>query len=199
MLFKRRNQPGIFERLRVFLWPRRSWARSLRYVLRRIWRLNGTPRSIAVGCAAGVFISFTPFLGIHFILAGLLAWSLGGNIIASALGTFAGNPITFPFIWISTFNLGAWFLGDGEALSQTDLQEKLSRMFDDLFSSSYDGFGAAWTTLWPMIKPMAVGAAPLGLIASLTAYFLVRKAVESYRGPDEDKNAPTNSGAATSS
>lgn len=196
MLFKRRHPPSIQERVRVSLWPRRSWARSFRYVIQRIWRLNGTPRSIAVGCAAGVFISFTPFLGIHFILAGLIAWALGGNIIASALGTFFGNPLSFPFIWISTFKTGSWVLGTGGHMKPHELQERFSRLSEGLFSFSTDGVISAMESLWPVIKPMAIGAVPLGLVASLISYVIVRKAVDSYQARAAKRKMPDGTGTA---
>ena len=45
------------------------------------------------------------------LIAALIAWVFGGNIIASAVGTWAGNPISFPFIWLTTFNIGHLILG----------------------------------------------------------------------------------------
>ena len=111
MLFKRRTPPSWQETFRVWLWPRRSWLRSTQYVTKRILRLTATPYAIAAGVAAGVFTSFTPFMGLHFLVAALFAWLIRGNLIASALGTFFGNPLTFPIIWAATFNTGALILG----------------------------------------------------------------------------------------
>ena len=51
-----------------------------------------------MGVSAGVFISFLPIPGFHFLLAALVAWCLAGNVVASALGTAFGNPLTFPVI-----------------------------------------------------------------------------------------------------
>jgi uncharacterized protein (DUF2062 family) len=64
------------------------------------------PRGIALGFAARAFVSFTPFIGVHFILAGLLAFALRASILASAIGTVVGNPVSFPFIWLAAYNLG---------------------------------------------------------------------------------------------
>ncbi len=83
MLFRARRKPAIADRLRQFIWPRSGWRRAFSYVAHRLARLPGTPYSIAAGFACGAAISFTPFLGLHFVLAGLLAWALGANIIAA--------------------------------------------------------------------------------------------------------------------
>src|SRR5690606_12123881 len=83
----------------------------MRYVAKRVLRLSASPHAIAAGFAAGVFASITPFVGLHFFLAGVIAWVTGGNLVASALGTAFGNPITFPLIWAGTYRLGRWILG----------------------------------------------------------------------------------------
>lgn len=167
MLFRRRHRLTVFHRLRAGLWPTRTWARSTRYVMFRIWRLRATPYAIAAGCAAGVFVSFTPFMGLHFILAATIAWILRGSLIASAFGTFVGNPLTFPFIWFAAYEFGNWILGERSKNLHIDLS-------DGIFTSSFE-------KLWPLIKPMTVGGVPLGLVAALISYYIVRRAVEAYQ------------------
>jgi hypothetical protein len=114
-----------------------------------------------------VFASCTPFLGLHFILAGLLAWVTRSSILASALGTFFGNPLTFPFIWIATYQLGNWALGQDSNITDIDLS-------GGIFDKSMD-------QLLPLIKPMTVGGVPLGITIGAIIYFLVKKAAENYQ------------------
>lgn len=167
MLFRRRNPPRFAEKLRIWLWPRRNWSRSMRYIAHRLRRLRATPHAIALGCAAGVFAAFTPFLGMHFIVAGVLAWIARASIIAAALGTFVGNPLTFPFIWFGAYKLGSWMLGMKGDVKNIDLS-------GGLFDKSLD-------KIWPVLKPMTVGGIPMGLVAAVIAYFVVKKASEAYR------------------
>ena len=167
MLFGRRTPPPWGEKLRVWFWPRRNWSRSTRYVAFRLWRLRATPHAIALGCAAGVFSSFTPFLGLHFIIAGVIAWITRSSILASALGTFFGNPLTFPFIWISSFQLGNWALGQDSNVKDIDLS-------GGIFYKSMD-------QILPLIKPMTVGGVPLGILAGSVIYFIVKKASDGYQ------------------
>ena len=63
--------------------------------------------AIASGVACGAMVSFTPLLGLHFLLAIMFAFLIRGNLIAALTGTFVGNPITFPFIWGLIYNVGA--------------------------------------------------------------------------------------------
>jgi len=168
MLFDRRDKPPMSERVRVALWPRRSWGRSFRYIGKRVLRLSATPHAIAAGFAAGAMVSFTPFVGFHFIMAGVFAYLIGGNVLASAFGTAVGNPLTFPFIWTLSYRVGRWILHESDApVPPIDLQEGLLNHSTDV--------------LLPVLKPMLVGAVPLGIIAWIAFYFLVRAVVRSFQ------------------
>ena len=111
-MFKRREKLSWKKRLSGYLWPQGGWKRYGQFILLKLHRLGGTPRSIAAGFACGAAISFTPFVGFHMILAAATAFLLRGNIIASAVGTVVGNPWTFPFIWISVLYTGRLMLGE---------------------------------------------------------------------------------------
>lgn len=171
MLFRRRTKPTHIERLRVAVWPRHSWSRSTRYFGKRVLRLTATPHAIALGFAAGAFASFTPLVGFHFIVAFIIAYLIRGNLIASALGTSVGNPLTFPFIWASTFKLGEWILHGEPAQGAQDIHRKFA---ERLLDQSLD-------VLLPMFKPMMVGAVPLGLITGAVCYVVVYKSVDVYQ------------------
>ena len=49
----------------------------------------------------------------HFLSAAALAWVLRGNILAALLGTFFGNPFTFPLIVVGAMETGSLILGQG--------------------------------------------------------------------------------------
>ncbi|MTI42383.1 hypothetical protein JM93_00130 [Roseibium hamelinense] len=172
MLFRRRDKPTRLERIRVAVWPRHSWVRSTRYFSKRVLRLSATPHAIALGFASGAFASFTPLIGFHFLISFALAYLLRGNMIAAALGTSVGNPLTFPFIWASTFKIGQMILSG--KTSDANAQEVHAQFQERLLQNSLD-------TLLPMLKPMVVGAIPLGLIVGTVSYVAVYKSVEVYQ------------------
>lgn len=182
MLFRRRERPSLLETLRVALWPRRSFARSTKYVFYRLWRLSGSPHAIAIGCAAGVFIGFTPLYGMQFLLAGLLAWVLGGSVLASVLGTFVANPLSFPLIWFSTYKIGCIMLtvnllGACGALPE-GLAGSASAIFARLMDFSVETAIMLFQGVWPVVKPMVLGSLPLGALAAAATYVVVRQMVE---------------------
>jgi len=183
MLFKRRTPPNWLETLRVWVWPRRSWLRSTQYVTKRILRITATPHAIAAGVAVGMFTSFTPFMGLHFLVAAALAWILRGNLIASAMGTFFGNPISFPFIWAATFSIGNFVLGNsGTASGGIHIGEAMKGIFnaacDYDFAAAMSGFGDIWT---PLLYPMLIGGCLLGPFVAIPAYILTKRATTLFR------------------
>jgi uncharacterized protein (DUF2062 family) len=161
-------------RLQHALWPTRSFRRSFRYMMLRLWRIQASPHSIALGCAAGVFAIFTPFLGFQMMLAALLALLFRGNVFASAVGTFAGNPLTYPLIWISTFTVGNVFLDSSANAGISQLSTGAEALGRSLREASTDGVASAVHSLWPVLKPMALGSLPLGGFTALLIYFIVR-------------------------
>ena len=73
--------------------------RIISYYKLRLARLPDSNYAISSGFACGAMVSFTPLLGLHFVLAVVFAYLIRGNFIAALIGTVVGNPLTFPFIW----------------------------------------------------------------------------------------------------
>jgi uncharacterized protein (DUF2062 family) len=167
MLFRRREAESFLERMRVHLWPRRSWSRSSRYVVHRLRRLSDSPHAVALGFAAGAFSALTPFLGTHMVMAALIAWVIGGSIVAAILGTFLGNPLTYPLFWYLTYQAGNLMLGGKVKARHIDLS-------NGIFQSSL-------AKLWPILKPMTLGCIPVGLALAVLSYLLVKPMVEAYQ------------------
>lgn len=169
-MFKRRRKPSFLKRLKSWLWPEGGWKRYGRYILLRLQRLKGTPREIAAGVACGVAISFTPFVGFHFVLAAITAWFVRGNILASAIGTAVGNPWTFPFIWISVLYTGRKILG-----IDADVHIDFIKLFDSAFQAlTHFDFGLFLNDIWPVIWPMVVGCIPYYIVVWIASYYGVR-------------------------
>ncbi len=178
-MFKRRNKLGLWARSINWIWPRAGIRRSLVYAWHRVARISGSPHFITIGLASGVFASWTPFVGIHFLLAALLAFFLRGSLLASALGTFFGNPFSFPFIWLATYNLGGYLLGQ-ESLNHVDITLP-DGTFWLLFTDPSAFFSVVWGAIGPYFMPMLIGSIPLGLAAAVPIYFLTRPFVDKYQ------------------
>ncbi|MBN8951064.1 MULTISPECIES: DUF2062 domain-containing protein [unclassified Rhizobium] len=171
MLFRRRKPLTFKEKLREHLWPRKGFVRSFQYFGKRLVRLAASPHSVAAGFAAGIVVSWTPFIGVHFVMAIVIAYLVGGNVIASALGCLAaGNPITYPFIWALTWEIGHLILsrdsgGQGGSIDLPALWHKgdLSQIWD------------------PVLKPMLIGGIPPAIVTGVIVYALTYYGVKTFK------------------
>jgi len=184
-LFKRRQKQSWTTHLRNMVWPEGGWKRYGQYILLRLNRLKGTPQEIAAGVACGVAISFTPFVGLHFVLAAITAWIVRGNILASALGTVVGNPWTFPFIWISVLYTGREILGMGDV---PEIRVDFLHVFEGSMRAlmSFD-FSLFFQDIWPILWPMMVGCVPFYFVSWLVSYYLFKIALEKIAGRKKGK------------
>ncbi len=179
-MFARRYKQSFGKNLKGFVWPSMGWRRTSHYIFHRIGRLNDTPYSIAAGFACGAATSFTPFVGLHFILAGAWAWLIRGNIIASAIGTFVGNPWTFPFIWAWLYQCGRW-LGFGGDASDPGGQH-FGPLFGRMFQAALSGdLGYLIDTAAPVFWPMLVASVPSATVIWMVFYFPLNRAVAGYQ------------------
>lgn len=170
-MFKRRTAPTLFSRLFGFLWPQMGWRRATSYHWHRLKRIPGTPESIAMGFACGAAASMMPFMGFHFILSAILAWLLRGSIIASAIGTVVGNPWTFPFIWLGTYEIGKAILGVDYAIEG---EQPFVQMFGGLYQSVRTFDGTLFVEkVMPILVPMVAGSIPVSLLVGISFYFVV--------------------------
>jgi uncharacterized protein (DUF2062 family) len=189
MVFKRRDKPPLLTRILESLLPRRGWRRGLEYIAHRLRRLPDTPHRIALGFSCGVFASWTPFFGLHFGLAALLAWAIRGNVLASLIGTAAGNPLTFPAIaWIS-MALGRRILGGGatgrdfERVSEA-LWSAAAGLWQSLLSLAGMGepqWSRVAVVVTDVLLPYFVGGLLPGIVTAIAVYYLVRPIVAAYQ------------------
>ncbi|MEM7523661.1 MAG: DUF2062 domain-containing protein [Pseudomonadota bacterium] len=156
------------ESLRALFAPRRGWRRVFEYYRHRMKRLPDSPSRIALGFACGVYTSFTPFFGFHFVVAAAFAWLLRGNVLASAIGTFIGNPLTFPFIVAICLEIGSLIMGapidaDFEGLDVIEIAILLLQNIHEL------------------VVPYFVGGIVPGMASAIASFFLIRPLVKQYQ------------------
>jgi len=186
-MFRRRKPLSALNQMRAFIWPERGFRRLFSYLFQRIIRLPGSPASIASGFAAGVAASFTPFLGLHFILAAALAMLFRGNVLASAIGTFFGNPWTFILIWLADYEVGLGIirsLNYGADLHVLSIEELGEIMGNALKFMSFSG-AISWAEmsrdLEQVFMPLLIGGTVLGAVAGLISFLITLWVVKGWR------------------
>ena len=186
-MFKRKPR-SYSQMASELVYPRGGWSRAVQYVGHRMGRLRDNPHRIARGFAAGTFINFTPLFGFHLLGACAVALMVRGNLLASALGTFVGNPITIPFIAVMSLRLGRWMLGVEGSLAPAAIFGAFTAAGGQLthnFLSVFDGRVAHWdqlaTFFHTIFLPYLVGGLVPGLIAALIAHHLTLRIVLGYQ------------------
>jgi uncharacterized protein (DUF2062 family) len=188
-MFKRRDRLPLWKAAGRTLWPRGGWGRAAVYVKHRLRRLPDTPRKISRGILAGVFTTFTPFYGIHFVVAALLAFVLRGNVMAALLGTFFGNPLTYVPIGVVSLNLGHWMLGT-QPVAEVD-----ENVFGKFYGAGRDLAANAWSAatgqpvdwyatyvFWhDVFYPWLIGGIVPGILTGLAAYTISLPLIEAYQ------------------
>lgn len=138
------------------LWKKRIYS---------ILSLDNHPGHIAAGFAVGVFISFTPFFGLHTALAVAAAFLFRLNKLTCITGAWVNTPITMvPVLGIS-YKLGAFLRG---------------RPIKDLPISG----ALEWHNLERYAKSLVLGSSILGFVAAVISYFLCYYLVLRFRAKD---------------
>ncbi len=189
MVFKRRDKRSFFQMLGEFFYPRGGWTRAARYVQHRVRRLPGTPETIARGIWCGVFTTFTPFYGLHFVVAAVLARILNGNLLAALLATFFGNPLTYVPIGVISLKTGHFLLGtEFEAGEHKGLGRKFADAGGDLWHNFFAVFTdevADWHGLRifydEVFYPYMIGGILPGILAATVAYYLSTPVIRAYQ------------------
>ena len=189
MIFKRRDKPPFWDRLREVLYPRKGFWRGMDYIHKRLHRLPDSPHRIALGFACGAFVSFTPFFTLHFFLAAGFAWALRGNILASIFGTAVGNPLTFPLIATGSLWLGRALLGRGGGESNFEaVTHAFAEAFNSLWATTQSWFGYGPSMLDGLLLflddvflPYLIGGIGPGLICAVICYWTIGPIVAAYQ------------------
>ena len=151
------------------LWMKIKQWLDPRHLYRSILLLDDTPHSIALGSAIGVFVAFTPTVGVQMIFVLLIALLVRPfftfNKIAALIAVYISNPLTtLPIYWFN-YKIGTYFVSGNVA--QEDLTVLLK----------YNNFSEWWDTvcglLFRMGWPLVIGSVIVALICAALAYPLI--------------------------
>ena len=148
-----------------------------RAAFRRLLAIDDPPERTALAFSIGVFIAFSPFLGLHTIMATFIAFVFKFNKIAIYTGTFLNNPpLTLVPIIIASYAVGAFFLGQPLEIPAEGL-ELLKN--PHIFTGEY--YRRLFVESLNILEPFAMGGMILSVVCSLLAYPITLHALRLYR------------------
>jgi uncharacterized protein (DUF2062 family) len=137
-----------------------------RATIRRLLAIDDPPERTALAFSIGVFIAFSPFLGLHTIAATLIAFAFRFNKIAIYAGTFVNNPfLTLVPIILASYAVGALLTGKPLGLPPESVE---------LLRSPHLLTGGWWGKLFAtggnVLVPFLIGGMVLSVVCSVIAY-----------------------------
>ena len=145
--------------------------RIISYYKLRLARLPDSNYAISSGFACGAMVSFTPLLGLHFVLAVIFAYLIRGNFLAALIGTVVGNPITFPFIWGLIYKTGTFVTN----IKLEKINHEIN--FDMIVNQTYEIF-----------FPMLIGGIIIAPLVWIITYYIIYSFIASYKKRKSKKN-----------
>jgi len=137
--------------------PHFSRKSRIRKLLSRFKKLKGDPHYVGMGMAIGVFVSLTPTIPFHTILAVLLAFILRGSKPAAMIGVWLCNPLTIPFFYLASYKVGSYIV---------DSPLPFDQKYDSILELLKMGMN---TTL-----AMTAGGVIIGILPALAAYVITK-------------------------
>ena len=149
-----------------------------RNAFRRLLAIDDPPERTALAFSIGIFIAFSPFLGLHTIMATLIAFAFRFNKVAIYTGTFINNPfLTLVPIIIASYAVGAFILGRPLSIPNEGIE-----LLKDPHLFSRDYYRRLFVQSWnSIVWPFAIGGTVLSVVCSLLAYPLTLRALRAYR------------------
>lgn len=117
-----------------------------------------------MGTAIGVYVGFTPFIGLQTILGVVLATIFGCNRLAAAIGVNLHTPVLWlwPGVFALEYKIGQWTLG--------------AHSFPP-----FDMAALSWTSTFELGLPILLGSFVVGLPVVVGMFFLVHAWVKKYQ------------------
>ena len=155
---------------------------SFRQMYRKLLQLDDTPHSIALGAALGMFITFTPTVGIQVLIVLILSMVVRFNRFAAIVLIYLSNPVTIIPIYYADYVIGLFVQGE----SGLSLEEFGLLWDQSVITAGEVGFWGATQVLFKslgtdVIIPMFIGGGVLGGFVGVVTYPLTLSWVQRYR------------------
>jgi uncharacterized protein len=146
-------------------------------LVKRLLHIEDAPERTALAYSIGIFLGFSPFVGLHTLVGLAIAFLFGLNRVAVLLGVWTNTPWWIvPFYMMATW-IGMWVTGF--RIDWATLKEIFQLGTDRGFMSS--NFWGGLTSHGGLLLSFLIGSFILCTLLSVVAYPLSLKWIKFYR------------------
>jgi uncharacterized protein (DUF2062 family) len=152
-------------------------ALSIKDFIKKLLHVEDTPERTALAYSIGIFLGFSPFLGLHTLVGLAIAFLFGLNRPAILLGIWTNSPWWIvPFYMVAT-RVGMWVTGFW--IDWATLKQIFQSGVDQGFMSS--NFWSCVASQRGLFLSFGIGSLILCTLLSLVAYPLSLRCIKFYR------------------
>jgi len=156
----------------------------LKDLIKKLLHIEDTPERTALAYSIGIFLGFSPFLGLHTLAGLAIAFLFGLNRVAILLGVWTNTPWWIaPFYMVATW-VGMWVTGFW--IDWATLKEIFRLGVNHGFVSS--NFWGCVASQRGLLLSFLIGSLILCTLLSFAAYPLSLKWIRFYRSHKGDKS-----------
>jgi uncharacterized protein (DUF2062 family) len=163
-------------------------SKLIRYFEYKILHIDDSPQKIALGLAIGLFVAWTPLLGLHILIVIALSMLLRANKFASLVSVWVSNVFTFAIIYYPSYLVGN-IICDIFPRHKALSDEEVSALFNKLFSPGniLTGFFTKqyWSDFVSLSKTIGpelwLGCFLVGGFVAVVSYIICYKVIMSHR------------------
>lgn len=162
--------------------------RFVNFVKLNVLHADDSAHRLALGAALGLFVAWTPFIGIHIFIVLGLAVVLRANKFLALICVWACNPFTLIGIYYPSYLLGQTVLGLFRQESYLG-PKKIAELFEESLSLKHIYTSLFTSQFWEQLGlfivqvglELLIGGLIIGASVATIAYFAIRRIIISYR------------------
>jgi uncharacterized protein (TIGR03546 family) len=151
------------------------WRSTRRFILHNVLHADDPPDRLAMGAAIGVFIAFTPAIGLQMLLVVFLAWLLRANKVIGVPLVWISNPATIIPIFYGCYSVGRFVL-QRKAIG--------GHWWNELYrppDSWWDAVLFYWHHFMDIAGPLWLGSFIVGFLLAYPTYYVLAHLIYRYR------------------
>lgn len=149
--------------------------RVRRFIMHDILHADDSPHSLSLGLAIGMFVTFTPTVGLQMVLTAFLSWLMRANKVVGLPLVWISNPATLVPIYYSCYEIGR-ILSGGEQRDSAWWSEWAHPPIGWWEKVSFYWFKCA-----EIAVPLWIGGIVVGLATAIPTYYITLFGVRYYR------------------